>query len=77
MNSNIESNLAKIGGVFILITMALFMYSVYLRFTTQHEYFTWLWNASPEVQYITGWALFTSMVGVAFIYLSNTLAVKK
>ena len=61
---NTIKNLASIG---IVISLILFLYSCYLRFTTQEEYFAWLWNCSPQVQYVTGWAAAIGFISIVIL----------
>jgi hypothetical protein len=46
-------------------------YSVYLRFTTQTNYFCWPWNASAEVQELLGWQFVILFVSIAFFQLGS------
>jgi hypothetical protein len=68
--------LRQVAMIGILITFVLGLYSCYLRFTTQKEYFAWLWNCSPEVQYISGWMAFIGFTSCYLIYLANSLEEK-
>jgi len=69
---NIRSSVAGIAAVGILVFLALSFYSCYLRFTTQDEYFGWLWNCSPQVQYVTGWALAIGFISACLLASINS-----
>ena len=65
------STIKSLASIGVLLSLLLFLYSCYLRFTTQEEYFAWLWNCSPQVQYVTGWAAAVGFISICLLINLN------